>query len=168
MLWADENTAAGTLRCLHHMYGSQGKKKAKCIRSSIIHRFIIKGQTWQLFKQVPTLLIPAHNGKPSHLFYASHEHVLLNSADIVHQAFDRNGIIHNPERIGTPQEARAKAERHNEYESHRNTTYVQRFPPVSHGHTVLHNIRMAEDRVEEQPTKRVRVGTNIVPLNLWD
>ena len=158
-LWADDNTAAGTLRCLLHMYGNK-----KCIRSSIIHRFIIKGKTWQLFKQVPTLLAPAHNGKEAHFFYTSHEHVLLNQGDIVHQAFDRHGILHNPERIGTPEEARSKAHTHNEYEPTSTTVYAQRFPILSDARRSVTNT--TEDEVEEQPTKRTkRVGTNIVPLN---
>ena len=154
-LWADENSPAGTFRCLNHMYG-----KKKAVRSSILHRFIIKGETWQLFKQVPTLLVPARDGKEAHFFYAAYDPVELNQEDIVHQAFDRHGIIHQPERIGTIAEVREKGRVHNEYESAdpKSTEYAQLF---EHDYN-----EVVEDEVEEQPRKRARVGTNIMPKSL--
>ena len=161
-LWADENTPAGTLRCLNHVYC-----KKKAVRSSVLHRFIIRGKTWKKFNQVPTLVVPAHDGKTAHFFYATHEPVELNQEDIVHQAFDRNGIIHQPERIWTTAEVREKARQHNEYASadSKSTVYAQRFELLP-GHFNYNEV--VEDEVEEQPSKRARVGTNIVPYNLWD
>ena len=144
-LWADENSKEGTLRCLNHMYGAK-----KAMRNSILHRFIIMGETWQLFKTVPTIVIAASDGKSAHVFYASYEPIKLNNNDILHQAFDRHGIIHPPEKIGTVEEVRQKAAAYADYES-APAEYAQLFesaPPWS---------------PNLSPRKRARVGTGIVP-----
>ena len=154
-LWADENSPAGTLRCLNHMYG-----KKKAVRSSILHRFIIKGETWKLFKQVPTVLVPAQDGKEAHFFYAAYDPVKLNHEDILHQAFDRHGIIHQPPKIGTIAEVREKARVHNEYESAppKSAEYAQLF---EHDYN-----EVVQDSPNLQPRKRARVSTNIIPKSL--
>ena len=144
-LWADENSAEGTRRCLVHMYG-----KKKTPRGSILHRFIIKGETWKRFKQVPARFVAAANGKPAHLFYTAYEPIPLNNPDILHQAFNRKGIIHGPQRIGTVEEARQVAADNNEYDSIPNE-YAKLFDTIP-----LKSPNLS-------PRKRPRVGSGIVP-----
>ena len=148
-LWADENSPQGTLRCLGHMY-----TKKKAMRGSILHRFIIMGNTWKLFKQVPTVFIAAADGKAAHFFYASYEPIKLNHEDILHQAFDRHGIIHQPSKIGTVEEVRAQAAEYNEYEEAPDE-YALRFDLIPLKTPNL------------QPKKRPRIGTNITNTNIY-
>ena len=111
------------------------------------------GETWKRFKHVPTIVIAAADGKAAHMFYAAYEPIPLNNEDILHQAFDRHGIIHKPQRIGTVDEVRAQAAEHNEYES-APLDYAQRF-----GLIPLKTPNL-------QPKKRPRVGTNIIPKTM--
>ena len=55
----------------------------------------------------------------------------FNNEDILHQAFDRHEILHQPQRIGTVDEVRGQAAAYNEYvyES-APLEYAQLFDPI--------------------------------------
>ena len=78
---------------------------------------------------MPARFVAAANGKPAHLFYAAYDPIPLNNPDILHQAFNRNGIIHGPQRIGTVEEARQVAADNNKYDSIQNE-YAKLFDTI--------------------------------------